>query len=384
MARRGVMPKPDVATVNTLCGLVAASHVRVLAVVGLAKNAGKTTVVNALLENCVYRFGLTSLGLDGERTDYLTGLAKPSITPPADTLVATTVGSLERSPYAMGILERLPFRTPLGPVVIGRAAGGGHVEVSGPTTLKELRKTIARLRAHGAERVIVDGAIDRLGSASPHVSDGIVLATGGMVDDSLEDVVTTTAATVVLLSTPQVAEQTRELMAPHRERGARLVSFDARGRATDLEMGTTEGAGAAAARKVVRSAAVALFVGGALTLGFLEDLVRVLPPGARLDVVVRDATVLVLPARSLERVRRGGVSIKVLEPLRLLAVTVNPFRLPRPFPSSSFFAAIADAVGDRYPVVDVVNGHTSLPSMRCGGRHDPSLPEEADAVKERG
>ncbi len=156
------------------------------------------------------------------------------------TLVATTVGSLERSPYAMGILERLPFRTPLGPVVIGRAAGGGHVEVSGPTTLTELRKTIARLRAHGAEQVIVDGAIDRLGSASPHVSDGIVLATGGMVDDSLEDVVTNTAATVDLLSTPQVAEQTRKLMAPHRERAARLVSFDARGRATDLEMGTTE------------------------------------------------------------------------------------------------------------------------------------------------
>ncbi len=211
-----------------------------------------------------------------------------------------------------------------------------------------------------------------------------MLATGGMAGDSLEDVVTNTAATVDLLSTPQVAEQTRKLMAPHRERAARLVSFDAHGRATDLEMGTTECAGVAAARKVVRSAAVALFVGGALTLGFLEDLARVLPPGSRLDVVVRDATVLVLPARSLERVRRGGISVKVLEPLRLLAVTVNPFRLPRPFPSSSFFAAIADAVGDRYPILDVVNDHTSLPSSRCGGRPDPLLPEEADSVIERG
>ncbi len=82
--------RPDAATVDALYDIIAGSGSRSLAVVGLVKNAGKTTVVNALMANCDHLFGLTSLGLDGERTDHLTGLAKPSITPPAGTLVATT------------------------------------------------------------------------------------------------------------------------------------------------------------------------------------------------------------------------------------------------------------------------------------------------------
>ena len=157
------------------------------------------------MANCPHLFGLTSLGLDGERIDHLTGLAKPRIAPPAGTLVATTQGSLERSRYAMEVLEELPFHTPLGRVIIGRAGQDGQVEVSGPTTLAELRVTIERLTAHGAEQVLVDGAINRIGSASPRVSDGVVVATGGMVGDTLADVLETTAATLDMLLLPAVA-----------------------------------------------------------------------------------------------------------------------------------------------------------------------------------
>ncbi len=84
---------PDAATVDALYDIIADSRSRSLAVIGLVKNAGKTTVVNALMANCGHLFGLTSLGLDGERIDHLTGLAKPRIAPPAGTLVATTQGS---------------------------------------------------------------------------------------------------------------------------------------------------------------------------------------------------------------------------------------------------------------------------------------------------
>ena len=149
--------RPDAATVDALYDIIAGSGSRSLAVIGLVKNAGKTTVVNALMANCPRLFGLTSLGLDGERTDHLTGLAKPSIAPPAGTLIATTRGSLERSHYAMEVLEELPFHTPLGRVVIGRAGSEGKIEVSGPTTLAELRATIEALQAHGADQVLVDG-----------------------------------------------------------------------------------------------------------------------------------------------------------------------------------------------------------------------------------
>ena len=138
------------ADVSAFYSLVAESGARTLAVIGLVKNAGKTTVVNALMERTGLRLGLTSLGLDGERTDHLTGLAKPRIAPPKGTLIATTRGSLDRSRYTMEILEELPYHTPLGRVLIGVAPGTGQVEISGPTTLSEVRATADRLLELGA------------------------------------------------------------------------------------------------------------------------------------------------------------------------------------------------------------------------------------------
>jgi hypothetical protein len=353
------------ATVAALLRVIEASGCKTLAVIGLAKNAGKTTVVNALMTDDRYPFGLTSLGLDGELVDHLTGLAKPRISPPAGTLLATTQGSLDRSHYRMEVLEELPYRTPLGCVLIGRASGRGRVEVSGPTTLAELRGTIARLRAHGAGRVLVDGAINRLGSASPRVSDGLVLATGGMVGDTLDDALQTTAAALDVLTLPTVETETRMLIAPYRARHARVVAFDKSGAATQLELGTAIGEGVAVARRAQQLGTRMLYVGGALTQDFADDLARVLPPRKRLRVVVRDATVLVLPPAAVMRLARRGIAFEVLTPLRVLAVTANPFRLPRNYETDAFFNAVAAAVGERVPIFDVVNGRHSLPS---GGR----------------
>jgi hypothetical protein len=355
------MKTADAVAAEALSDLVMTASVRALAVIGLVKNAGKTTVVNTLMAHRACTFGLTSLGLDGEPTDHVTGLAKPRIAPPDGTLVATTRGSLERSGYRMDVLEELPFRTPLGLVVIGRAHGQGRVEVSGPTTLAELRRTIERLQAHGAQLVLVDGAINRLGSGSPRVSDGILLATGGMAGDTLEDVVENTVATLDHLALPEVSRRTREMLAPHVAGTARMVAFDEREQATPLAIDSAVGAGAAVARETARLATATLFVGGALTDGFLDELVRVAPPQAHLRIVVRDATVLVAAARSVQRCRRGGIRLEVLTPLRVLGVTTNPFRLPQPYESTAFFRAIVAAIGDRVPIFDVVSALSSVP-----------------------
>ena len=102
----GTCPAPRAAAgIHGLFDLVERSTARRIAIIGLVKNAGKTTVVNALMTHVPHRFGLTSLGLDGERIDHLTGLAKPRIVPPTGTLVATTTGSLARSRYQMELIE---------------------------------------------------------------------------------------------------------------------------------------------------------------------------------------------------------------------------------------------------------------------------------------
>lgn len=345
---------------STLSGVLTSSA-RVIAVIGLAKNAGKTTVVNALLATSECCLGLTSLGLDGEAVDHLTGLPKPRIRPPAGTLVATTEGSLARSDGGLAVLERLPFHTALGAVVIGRANGRGAIEVSGPTTLGELRATVDRLRAHGAERVYVDGAVNRFGSASPNVSDAAILATGGTVADNLDDMLAATVDAVDLLTLPQVARSERQLLLDLAEGARGLASIDRCGSITELSAATNLVNGAAAVREMRRLETRTLVVRGAVTEGFLTDLVRLLPARAQPRLVVRDATTIIAPARTVSRCRRAGVGLEVLTPLRLLAVTVSPFRLPTAYPAAELFAAAVARLGDRVPLCDILGGFSSNP-----------------------
>ena len=352
----------------TLFDVVARSGAATIAVIGLVKNAGKTTVVNALMDNVPLRFGLTSLGLDGERTDHLTGLDKPRIVPPRGTLLATTVGSLDRSHYTMEHLERLPFHTSLGGVVIGRAVGDRAVEISGPTTLAEVAATAARLHAHGARLVLVDGAINRLGSASPRVSDAVVMATGGLVADTLDETVETTRSTLEMLSLPEVDPRTRALLDAETPAHATAVAVDGDGRVSTLDLATVVGEGVRVAREVEGRAARVLFVTGALTQEFADDFSRTLPPRRSLTVVVRDPTVLIVAPATVSRFRRRGIELRVLTPLRVLAVTANPYRFPTPYNARVFFDAIAGAVGARVPVFDVVHGLAALPSGTAASR----------------
>jgi hypothetical protein len=373
--------------------LVGQSRARAIAIIGLVKNAGKTTVANAIMANVGRRFGLTSLGLDGERTDHLTGLAKPRIVPPDGTLVATTTGSLDRCHYHPDIVAELPFRTALGRVVIGRATGGAPIEVSGPTTLAQVRATVDALLDLGAEQVLVDGAINRLGSASPRVTNGLIMATGGMVGESLDEAVQVTADTFAMLTLPAAGDETLRLLGAQRSsqgrgqedigdtagQGAasgagRLVSVDERGRQQPLEIETAVGEGAAVCREIERLGTRTLYCSGALTQDFVDDLVRVLPPQRPLRLVVRDATVLVLPSIWVWRLRRRGIQVEVVEKLDVLAVTTNPFRLPQPLNARLFFDAVVDAIGDRVPVFDVVNGLAHVPGRRADAGSGPSKP----------
>ena len=56
----------------------------------MAKNAGKTTALNYLLEEAMdegLRLGVTSTGRDGEGTDVVTGTDKPRVFLDTDTIV---------------------------------------------------------------------------------------------------------------------------------------------------------------------------------------------------------------------------------------------------------------------------------------------------------
>src|ERR1051326_5369616 len=171
-----------------LARLVASARLSRLSLVGLSKNVGKTTATNALLqalldEGCyeARELALTSLGLDGEAVDALTGLPKPRYIPQAGLLVATTGKLLRQAESEVARfewLQQVPGRTALGPVFLARVEQPGRVVIPGPRLRRDLRSTLDLCRASGVKLGIVDGAINRLGAAAPAITDACILCVG--------------------------------------------------------------------------------------------------------------------------------------------------------------------------------------------------------------
>ena len=86
-------------------------------VIGLCKNAGKTTAMRRLMaelgEECL---GLTSVGRDGECTDLVTGTEKPDLYIKAGDLFATARGMLPLCDVTVEVACLTDVMTPLGEV----------------------------------------------------------------------------------------------------------------------------------------------------------------------------------------------------------------------------------------------------------------------------
>jgi hypothetical protein len=169
------------------------SRARRLALVGLAKNTGKTVALGAILGELAdagTTVGVTSVGRDGEAHDVIDfRIEKPRVHLRAGSLVATTDALLSASGVPHETLTRTGLRTPLGEVLIARLRGAGDVEIAGPSAAADVRATSDAMLDAGAEQILIDGAIDRRAASSPNVADGLVMSTGAILSSSVEEVV---------------------------------------------------------------------------------------------------------------------------------------------------------------------------------------------------
>ena len=180
-------------------------QVKSMSIVGMCKNAGKTTMLNWLLAHTGRRqvLGLTSIGRDGESTDVVTGTEKPSIFVPAGTLIATAKDMLRLGDVTREILMTTGIPTPLGEVIIMRARSDGYVQLAGPSITAQLREVSRMFFDLGATQSIIDGALGRKSLGARNVADGIVLCTGASYNMSMEKVIEDTANFCRLMDLPK-------------------------------------------------------------------------------------------------------------------------------------------------------------------------------------
>ncbi len=316
---------------------------RTLALVGLAKNTGKTVTLAAILAEHAAagrRVGVTSIGRDGERRDVIDArIEKPSVELQAGDLVASTGALLRASGLEHERIERTGMRTPLGEVVLARLSEPGAVEVAGPSAAADVRAVAERMLALGAGQALIDGAIDRRAASSPAVADGLVLATGAILGERIDQIVEATRDAVDLVRLPASKLDADEPVTLPR----RLVLS-----AEPAEIATL---------LRDRPDTSAFSVDGALGERFLEGLLaaRGERAGRELRIVVDDPTHVFLAHRGPRWYARQGIAIDVRRQIDLKAITVNPVApQSHSFASRELREAIESAVPD-VPVLDVLD-----------------------------
>lgn len=287
------------------------SGIKTLSVIGMCKNAGKTTVLNRVISECERageRIGLTSIGRDGERSDLVTNTKKPEIFIGRGALVATASSLLKEGDISAEILETTGMPTPLGEIVLVRAMSAGYVQIGGASITEHQKRIRDLLFEFGAERVLIDGAISRKSLGDPALADGVVLSSGASYDPDMAKTAYDTAYYAKLFSL-------RSAEAPLPEKRFTAV----------LEGEVSSSEELSELLPVLKRGAERLVLRGAVTDNIAKELVNYGKLLKNTLLVAEDASRLLLKPASFERLERASQGVAVLRGTRLACVTVNPF-----------------------------------------------------------
>jgi hypothetical protein len=298
---------------------------KTLSIVGMAKNAGKTTALNYLIDEAMdegLRLGITSTGRDGELIDLVTGTDKPRIFIETGTLVSIPSKLYELADAGLEILSMTGYSTPLGQILICRAAESGYVQIAGPLNVKDHKKLCREMLSLGADLVLIDGAVDRKSVAAPGISDGVILATGAVISRSLKKVVEETQHVANLYGLPMLADEpAKGIILDHQDRD-QIILIDRQHQFKFLNLKT----GLSASRfldEIIDDQTAFVYIPGALTQSVVSDI----HPARfkQLQFIIKDPTRIFIEANPWQILVRRGFKVRVLDSITLAAITVNPY-----------------------------------------------------------
>lgn len=288
------------------------------AVVGMAKNCGKTVVLNHILSSLCDKacLAVTSIGVDGEKTDSVTRTAKPEIILGKGMLFATSEGYYNQRRLVSEIVDSTGYWSPLGKILIGRVLEKGKIIISGPSDTHSTRSLVGRFHQAGAEVVLVDGALSRKSSASPLITDSLILCTGAALSLSMEELIRQTAFTYRLISLDLAGSEMLRNSLKNVENGVWGISDDEERVQVADSVFDLKKKLPGTVKRFSR-----IFLAGMLTSSTLECLAA---GGVPVEVIVPDFTKIFADPVVFGKFTNQGGRIKVLHRAELIAVCINP------------------------------------------------------------
>ena len=270
---------------------------RSISIIGMAKNVGKTTTLNYLIDSFSRsntHLALTSIGRDGESTDVVTKTAKPKIFVRRGTLIATAEKLLGLGDITKEILLVTDINTPLGRIVIVRALSDGFVQLGGPSITSQMSDLLGLFAELGADKIIVDGALNRKTLANPSVTEATILCTGASLSRDLHTVIGQTQHLVSLLTLPKLRD--KEILA---------------------ELSQIED------EKVTKRERY-IYIRGAVSDTFVNNLIMSGHQLKDVYLIAEDASKIFIKPATYEKLMMKKAILSVVNPINLVGLTVNP------------------------------------------------------------
>lgn len=262
---------------------------KTLAIIGMCKNAGKTTALNLLLDQS--GLAVTSVGKDGETVDAITKTPKPQVFVKQGTLIATASSLLPACSVSREILCATGIPSPIGEIIIFKCIDDGFVEIAGPSISSQLAELKELFFRFGATKIIIDGALSRRSISSAKVADASVLSTGASYDKNMQVVIDDTAFILDLYSLPTLNFEPNPTTNIEEE----------------INRGKTE-----------------IFTSGALSESLLKKI-STLKKVKDITIGVEDASKILASKETVYNFLNRGGKLQTRNHIKIVAVTVNPY-----------------------------------------------------------
>jgi len=327
----------------------------VISIVGNAKNAGKTTVLNTLIEAYQHDpIAITSIGLDGEMLDQITRLPKPRITVYPGMLVATAKDTLRQATADYDVIETLDISSALGPIVIVLVRSLGHMICAGPSQIRQLKKLVCRLKQMNLTKIFIDGAFAR--QQLSRLGDATILCVGASSAYQDDQVIQKSLTLIHKFSLPGLPMKYQNLP-PVEE----VVGLDEGGNILDLPFDSTISIQVETVKKIPVHTIKAIYFPHAVSESFCQAWLS----QKKLHTIawmIQSPSHLICSERTFEKLRQIDQSIFCQYPVHVVCVCYNPFRPNGEAMNSQwFYQELRSQI--EYPVYNVLHPEVSYESI---------------------
>ncbi|QMS84341.1 hypothetical protein [Candidatus Xianfuyuplasma coldseepsis] len=313
-----------------------------ISIIGMAKNAGKTTVLNTIISaHKTKRLAISSVGLDGEEIDTITNQNKPRIQVYPGMIIATTKECLDQSTITYVIHENTNIRTALGTVVICEVIRAGLILVAGPSSRNKMKKLKSIITKYEPYKILFDGALFRKSIASRELVDGIIFVTGASYSSNIDKVINDTKITIDHYSIKAV-EQSLKINVKTNENN--IIIFENKAIKTVTKDNIIDKEHIL--EQFLTEETRVLYLPRSLNEKIVEVILSNKNKLTQFKIIVQDATYILLKPQTLAKLSKIGIKISVLNPIDIIFVAYNPISpYGYSFDNNEFKSKLRAAIG---------------------------------------